>query len=269
MENKIRISDSVTSSDSTVAASSKAVKLAYDRVSSIMTGATASTSGKSGNVPIPAAGKQKKPLTGGGEYADSIDCDISGHASKDLSLDGGTISGTISFKDNSYDISLIPDISTFGSAIKSYDKNDKIIYQLQHIHYDNGQTGLRILIYDSDGNEYVPFTATYAPTLGISYIIGYTPPENDNSTKLSTTEWINEYFTKKPQTKAGIGQIVRLSSSGTNTCNIPSGGMWMYFIVYYPDIWNSNAGVVSGGTIVGSAGTGSNYHRRGFAWRIS
>ena len=42
--------------------------------SKVMTGATASAAGTSGNVPSPSAGDQNKPLTGGGTYANSIDC---------------------------------------------------------------------------------------------------------------------------------------------------------------------------------------------------
>lgn len=60
-----------------------------------MTGATADSAGASGNVPAPQAGEQNKPLTGGGVFADSLDCDITGHASKDLPLAGGTVTGGI------------------------------------------------------------------------------------------------------------------------------------------------------------------------------
>lgn len=43
-----------------------------------MTGATADSAGASGNVPAPKAGEQNKPLTGGGVFADSLDCNING-----------------------------------------------------------------------------------------------------------------------------------------------------------------------------------------------
>ena len=42
--------------------------------SKVMTGATASAPGTSGNVPAPQAGDQNRPLTGKGKYAESIDC---------------------------------------------------------------------------------------------------------------------------------------------------------------------------------------------------
>lgn len=61
----------------------------------VMTGATEEKEGKVGLVPAPAAGEQNKPLTGGGNYADSLDCDISGHAAKDLPLTGGIVTGNV------------------------------------------------------------------------------------------------------------------------------------------------------------------------------
>ena len=61
----------------------------------VMVGATADNAGTAGLVPQPAAGKQNKPLTGGGNYADSLDCDISGHAAKDLPLTGGIVTGNV------------------------------------------------------------------------------------------------------------------------------------------------------------------------------
>ncbi len=61
----------------------------------VMTGATADKAGTAGLAPAADAGQQNKPLTGGGNYADSLDCDISGHASKDLPLSGGTVTGGI------------------------------------------------------------------------------------------------------------------------------------------------------------------------------
>ena len=101
---QVKLTDSVSDgSDASlsVAASAKAVKDAYDKASSAsnaavpMTGATATSAGKAGFVPQPAAGEQNKPLTGGGNYADSLDCDISGHAAKDLPLTGGTVTGIV------------------------------------------------------------------------------------------------------------------------------------------------------------------------------
>lgn len=101
---QVKLTDSVSDgSDASlsVAASAKAVKDAYDKASSAsnaavpMTGATATSAGKAGFVPQPAAGEQNKPLTGGGNYADSLDCDISGHAAKDLPLTGGTVTGNV------------------------------------------------------------------------------------------------------------------------------------------------------------------------------
>ena len=53
-------------------------QLMADVASDIMVGAVDGTQGKAGRVPAPAAGQQNKPLTGGGEYADSLDCDITG-----------------------------------------------------------------------------------------------------------------------------------------------------------------------------------------------
>ena len=101
---QVKLTDSVSdgsTASSSVAASAKAVKDAYDKASSAsnaavpMTGATATSAGKAGLAPQPAAGKQNKPLTGGGNYADSLDCDISGHASKDLPITGGDLQGRL------------------------------------------------------------------------------------------------------------------------------------------------------------------------------
>lgn len=78
---QVKLTDSVSdesAASSSVAASAKAVKTAYDKANeaatTVMTGATASSDGTSGNVPAPQAGDQNRPLTGNGKYAESIDC---------------------------------------------------------------------------------------------------------------------------------------------------------------------------------------------------
>lgn len=97
----------------------------------VMTGATDSAPGTSGRVPVPAAGKQDKPLTGGGQYADFIDCVVT--ALKDpsgnidaaklkqmleafLPLAGGTMTGNIAFSNGSI-IATVPSNIVINSGI--------------------------------------------------------------------------------------------------------------------------------------------------------
>lgn len=77
----------------------------------IMTGATASAAGTSGNVPAPSAGKQNKPLNGAGQWADFLDCVVRAIRNSDgtdidaakllemlskyLPLTGGRLSGSL------------------------------------------------------------------------------------------------------------------------------------------------------------------------------
>lgn len=56
----------------------------------VMVGATGDKAGTAGLAPAAGAGKQNKPLTGGGNYADSLDCDITGNAATATKLQGGT-----------------------------------------------------------------------------------------------------------------------------------------------------------------------------------
>lgn len=72
---QVKLTDSVSdgsAASSSVAASAKAVKEAYDAANkaatTIMTGATASAAGTSGNVPAPEAGDDKKCLMGDGTF---------------------------------------------------------------------------------------------------------------------------------------------------------------------------------------------------------
>lgn len=78
----------------------------------VMTGATASDAGKSGQVPTPSAGKQDKPLNGAGQWADFIDCMVTSIKNSDgtaidaaklldmlskfLPISGGSLTGTLS-----------------------------------------------------------------------------------------------------------------------------------------------------------------------------
>lgn len=65
-----KLSSAVNSSSEEIAATSKAVKTAYDAANKAMTGATATAAGASGNVPQPAAGDQGKFLRGDGTWAE-------------------------------------------------------------------------------------------------------------------------------------------------------------------------------------------------------
>ena len=76
---QVKLTDSISDgsdASSSVAASAKAVKTAYDKAvvasneaNSVMTGATADAAGTSGNVPAPAAGQQDFFLRGSGHWA--------------------------------------------------------------------------------------------------------------------------------------------------------------------------------------------------------
>lgn len=88
------------------------VKQESEDQSKVMTGATASAAGKSGNVPVPDAGKQDKPLNGAGQWADFLDCVVTAIKDPDgnidatklkqllsnyLPLTGGTLTGQLKF----------------------------------------------------------------------------------------------------------------------------------------------------------------------------
>ena len=65
-----KLSNAVDSNSEETAATSKAVKTAYDAANKTMTGATATAAGESGNVPQPAAGDQGKFLRGDGTWGE-------------------------------------------------------------------------------------------------------------------------------------------------------------------------------------------------------
>lgn len=76
---QVKLTDNVSDgsdASSSVAASAKAVKEAYDKAAdaatTVMTGATASAAGKSGNVPAPQAGQQNCLFNGAGQYTDFL-----------------------------------------------------------------------------------------------------------------------------------------------------------------------------------------------------
>ena len=96
-------SSSVTSTSETTVATSKAVKLAYDKAveasTTVMTGATASSAGTAGNVPAPTKGSQGRPLRGDGTWATSLSCNITGLAAKATAdASGNTIAATYATK---------------------------------------------------------------------------------------------------------------------------------------------------------------------------
>lgn len=91
---QVKLTDSVSDESaafSSVAASAKAVKTAYDKANeaatTVMTGATADTEGKAGLVPAPAKGSQEKPLRGDGTWGEMLDCSVSRLYSEYLNSD--------------------------------------------------------------------------------------------------------------------------------------------------------------------------------------
>ena len=91
-----KLSSAVDSNSEEVAATSKAVKTAYDAANKTMTGATATAAGESGNVPQPAAGDQGKFLRGDGTWGegsgtvDSVN-NVRPDISKNVTLTGSDI----------------------------------------------------------------------------------------------------------------------------------------------------------------------------------
>lgn len=91
-----KLSSAVNSSSEETAATSKAVKTAYDAANKTMTGATATAAGASGNVPQPAAGDQGKFLRGDGTWGegsgtvDSVN-NVRPDISKNVTLTGSDI----------------------------------------------------------------------------------------------------------------------------------------------------------------------------------
>lgn len=140
---QVKLTDSVSdgsAASSSVAASAKAVKTAYDKANeaatTIMTGATASTAGTSGNVPAPQAGEQNKAFFGDGKYYDVVRSvggstpDANGNVNAPyLPLTGGTITGilgnnynnklagVIRSDHNSYYLNAVNDSGTNGGSI--------------------------------------------------------------------------------------------------------------------------------------------------------
>ena len=68
----VQLSDSVSTNSSTEAATSKAVKDAYDAATTVFIGATSSVDGEAGNVPAPTTSDKDKYLKGDGSWAEII-----------------------------------------------------------------------------------------------------------------------------------------------------------------------------------------------------
>ena len=103
----VKIGSNVTNSSGTISLTKNNIisALGYtppqkDTTYNVFTGATSTQNGTTGLVPQPAKGKQNKPLRGDGTWADSLSCDITGHASEDLPLSGGTMTGTINVSES-------------------------------------------------------------------------------------------------------------------------------------------------------------------------
>lgn len=82
---QVKLTDSVSDgsdASSSVAASAKAVKTAYDKATSaattVMVGATASSAGKAGLVPAPGIAQRNLPLRGDGQWAEYFSCFVKG-----------------------------------------------------------------------------------------------------------------------------------------------------------------------------------------------
>lgn len=92
-----KLSSAVNSSSEETAATSKAVKTAYDAANKTMTGATATVAGAAGIVPQPAAGDQGKFLRGDGTWVDgsgTVDSvnNVRPDITKNVTLTGSDIS---------------------------------------------------------------------------------------------------------------------------------------------------------------------------------
>lgn len=166
----------------------------------IMTGATANAAGTSGNVPAPQKGQQNKPLTGGGKFADSLDCNITGNAAtatglynsegepisaqvlanllaKYLPITGGSLTGLLSANlginipnifsaTPDYNINLSKTTNFYQLQYGSLKNNDVIVSIRDSQHSitvpAGGYWACIIVIYDKKGNAGADLSGVYA-----------------------------------------------------------------------------------------------------------
>lgn len=183
----------------------------------VMVGATADKAGTAGLAPAAAAGKQNKPLTGGGEYADSLDCDITGHASEDLPRTGGSISGSLSvsgFLSAANTLKVLHNniLLGFSSETRTILRCDgKAFYILKAVSGSEGFTTDRFFTLNLATGDITVKSVDIA----------------DNSDKICTTKWcrvaINQYAITKVEFFTGTGSFSR---------TVPAGGTWRCIMLY-------------------------------------
>lgn len=113
-------------------------------------GATSSAAGTAGLVPPAAKGAQNRPLRGDGTWASSLSCDITGHASEDLPLSGGTLTGTIIASELAITRGITTGILRFCGGTGTSDGSMLILFGEDNARYQ----GRFILRAQKDGVKY-------------------------------------------------------------------------------------------------------------------
>ena len=70
-----------------------------------------------------------------------------------LPLSGGTLTGSLTIKDNNVDITTTPSSNQYDGIFEIHDSNDKQIMNITAIHTNNGYHGFSIGPYDSDTGQ--------------------------------------------------------------------------------------------------------------------
>lgn len=163
---QVKLTDSVSDgsdASSSVAASAKAVKTAYDKAVTIMTGATESAAGTSGNVPAPQAGQNDFFLRGDGTWAVSAGLPLGHFFTWPFSTPPD---GSIIVNGSTYSRTLYADLWTYISSKSDWVKTES---EWQSIASANGG----YCPYYSDGNGSTTFrTPKFAPYQKIALASG-------------------------------------------------------------------------------------------------
>lgn len=261
----ISSSDSVVLDSSNSLATSKAVATAYKAATTVMTGATGTTQGKSGLVPVPAAGKQNKPLRGDGAWADYLDCYAKGIYTSDtdkmtfeelknrlsgyLPLTGGTMTGTIRFNQ--------------GRILGLFDNTSGKGLMLNGSQSDAGyEYAASILLYEQDSALYPGYFICRARDRN-HYSELYGSPSGQLTWKGSN---IARSVNGNTADNAGNVHLPVFIANQSNQIYLPEGGTWN---VLYMN-WGTDWGVPYVTTLAGGAAVPMGHSRTVvFAIRMS
>ena len=192
---KVSISDAVNNDSSTTAASSKAVKIAYDKASAAQSTAAAA---------LPLAGGT---MTGEMKYkkATSIFQD---------------------FTETSTNIAGTPTSNQWYS-LRMLSSDSKVVGMIQIGRDPNNQIVSQLVAYDVDdqasNNTKSAVIQAVAPKGGTPYATAPTPPDNSNDTKIATTAWVKKQITANPSMPVGAIYVQYGSQKAPNEL---FGGTW-------------------------------------------